>query len=334
MTTMTPNDYSKIMTFLQMNNTQKFDNACISHNINYNTFRDVKGNTFLIKAVTLKCKIETFKFLLDKGCDPNVENRTGYTILHYMNKIEIDVLEFFIENGLIIDRLFSNGDSIFHIIINPKTIKHIFAKGNIRLDIQNNHGFTPLHTFCFDINVSNIERFDYLLEHIDVNLQDHSGYTCIYRLLNNSTLTIELFNKLIEKNIDLTILSQNNWSILHHVCSTMCDIEWIKLFIAHGADPLIKTDDNETILTCICKNRKVTITEIEYLLSYIEADHYALYELYIINKLSIFEYLLNFISCEEIDKLLERIEQTQHSYHDMKDTYIEMIMDMNKISIK
>ena len=50
MTTMTPNDYSKIMTFLQMNNTQKFDNACISHNINYNTFRDVKSNTFLIKA--------------------------------------------------------------------------------------------------------------------------------------------------------------------------------------------------------------------------------------------------------------------------------------------
>ena len=117
-------------------------------------------------------------------------------------------MEFFIENGLIIDRLFSNGDSIFHIIRNLETIKHIFAKGNIRLDIQDNNGFTPLHRFCIDIDVSDIELFDYLLEHIDVNLQAENGETCIYYLLCNSTLTIELFNKLIEKNLDLTILSK------------------------------------------------------------------------------------------------------------------------------
>jgi ankyrin repeat protein len=152
--------------------------------------------------------------------------------------------------------------------------------------------------------------------------------------LHNSTLTIELFNKLIEKNLDLTICSDNNMSILHHVCSTMCNIKWIKIFLAHGADPLIRTSNNKTILNLICGNRNVSIEEIKFLLLFIGADHYSLYKLYRINKLSIFEYLLNYINNKDIDKLLELIELDTRSYHNMKDVYIKLIREMIQISIK
>jgi ankyrin repeat protein len=330
--------------YLKKNDLENIKNI-FPHFINNN----IEINNFLLLAAQNNCKLYIFTFLLENGASPNYNDVNRNTVLHYMRNITIAELELFISHGLDIHQRFENGKSILHIINNVDTFQYLISNYTDfnTLDDFNN---TPLHSCCQTrtiytpnplrlfggfkfITEVNIELFDYLLKIYDVNLINNCYHTVLHNIIMNKCLTPEIFNKLIAKNIDLSLDSDAS-PILLSLCIYMPDIYWIKQIIQHSPPETIRDIDYNGLFITLSYSLmyKLKLNELldiyKLLLSYnIEIDNTTLEHIYSFNtkdNVIIFEFLLNHINTKYINMILEFINKDTLQNNEYKSIYIHL----------
>jgi cytohesin len=167
----------------------------------------------LLMIATQKNDIEFVESLLKHGADPNIQNKDGYTALHY-----------------IVSPIPQYKDGIWQEVYNIE-ICELLLKHGADPNIQNKNGYTPLH-WC-----ENIEMCELLLKYkADPNIRSENDDTPLFNLYD--TDNIKLLESLLKHGADPNI-SDKDGNYLLIFAYNRDDKGLYNLLIKYGADPNI-----------------------------------------------------------------------------------------------
>jgi ankyrin repeat protein len=179
---------------------------------------DVKDE-FLFTSLYFE-NLESFKILLKKLGNINIQNKDGETFLHkkaFCGSIEI--VDFLIESGA-------------------------------DVNIKDNQGRIPLHLASQEYEIGEQKTRLLIKSGSDVNAKDKNGSAPIHNATSwgcFSNRTINSIKALIESGADVNIKDNQGKTALHLSASSFAD-EIVELLIKSGADINIKDNDGKTAL--------------------------------------------------------------------------------------
>lgn len=180
--------------------------------------KDVEGQTPLYWAAR-RGDVQAVSLLLGAGADSNSKNNRGTSIL----------------TAAIMS---SNTECIWKIL-----------ESGCNVNCQQKDGYTPLHHCCrYDVHISIIKVL--LNRGADRNAKTVLGHTPLMIATFNVHTAAAMF--LIEYHIDLDIQGKDEACALHHAAMSG-DHEVVRHLLQHGADPLLKTANGETLLHFIAQ---------------------------------------------------------------------------------
>jgi len=177
-----------------------------------------------------KNDINTFIYLVEKGLSTGVTDTNKNTPLHLLsgNSQDLELLNYFLENGA-------------------------------EINAKNKKGFSPLHISIAN-NKKEIINF-YLEKGADFSLTDNNENTILHLAAErNEPLLMQL---MLTKHIDVNALNKEGLTALHISAMKSTDLEIAKLLISKGADKSIKTPFEETAYDLASENEILQETKID-----------------------------------------------------------------------
>jgi ankyrin repeat protein len=194
--------------------------------------------------------ITTFTYLLSqKGVDPNIKGRNGYTLLHYAcEKIYYCPLEIFkilIETQCFdVNAQEDDKDTPLHNAIHRfdpnddeydededeeipvlTALMYLLSRKDVNANIKGDCGYTILHTACDKINKLPLDVFKLLIETIgfDINAQDNNNDTplhhAFHRFYPRKCGNIAVLTYLLsQNNVNLNVKGKQGFNLLHLTC--------------------------------------------------------------------------------------------------------------------
>lgn len=118
--------------------------------------------TPLILAVIDK-KLEIVKLLIKNGADVNIQDKLGWSALHYAAQdYSLDIAKFLLENGALVNNQDENGNTpLFKAVFNSKErgqMIHLLLEFGANKNLENNYGVSPFQ-LAKTIGNYDIEKF-------------------------------------------------------------------------------------------------------------------------------------------------------------------------------
>lgn len=237
----------------------------INHGVDPNTLIGPSKTPYLFQMITLNQK-SVIQALVDKGADLTLTDVGGYTaIMKAAQNNYDDLVDFFIKNGVDVNRANDRGEKAIDIALvreNQKTIAILLAAG-ATVDENTLRSFLKLgkrlkyfkmilynltkdqlnsqdkdgRPLLFDV-IDAIQRFgsidilkDFLDLGIDVNIKDGKGYTALF--LKSTLTSPAIIDLLLQKGADIEIKA-NGTGLMTFLIHYGAKTETIKKFIDAG----------------------------------------------------------------------------------------------------
>jgi ankyrin repeat protein len=233
--------YSRLITSLKKNDTDTAEALITKRNI----------NNLLIKAVSFK-NLKVFKFLLEKGADPNTkDNVSNKPLIIYImimgpnniTDIKRAMFQYLVDYGAdinAIDEIDGSTPLMTAVYTGDKEILKILYKHNADVNIKSNRGFTAF-LYLKEQNLDFIKLFLNYYPDIDVNEKNNNGENIIMLILKkyipdldkDIKERIEKVKYLLEWGINIDIFDTSLESPLSYAIDNIKEIELISLLIEH-----------------------------------------------------------------------------------------------------
>lgn len=230
------------------------------------------------KSNTHNSIYKKIKFLINNGADSNFIDKNNNNILLYLCKYdENEMLESItITNNKILNYTNDRGDSLLHVINDPKIFKMLVEKYHLNINVLNSSNQSPVYNYL-DYN-DDLPKwmFDY---GIDFKVVDKHGHTLLFmiicsifkklivKFISKSLMykILNLFNlvKILIDNFDVNHKDADGNTVMHVIClnlkpqilksltiqKLMCDT--VRLFLEYGYDLTLTNNDKLTVLDFI-----------------------------------------------------------------------------------
>ncbi|KAJ6251038.1 ankyrin repeat-containing [Anaeramoeba flamelloides] len=214
--------------------------------------------------------------LLNKGCDPNLQDHHGLTALHLIGKkqnyqLNTRLFNLLFEKGSDPNICDHKGSNLLHYVIpkNGKIDNSLIAnliKRNVDCNKQDQNGKTPFYNYCRkDILDSKMIKLFLREGKVDLNLYTNERLSPLHMIIENSTnikiLQILIDNKYNNINnkknnsVDLGIKDLRDRNLLHHAClKSQPNETLIEYLLGKGLDPNEQESKHGwACLHCLCK---------------------------------------------------------------------------------
>ena len=195
--------------------------SCLLENgADINAMKNIHGFTPLMMAARYN-HLAAVTFLMDQGADANLQDKKGYTALHYVamcgSSCSFNVINCLIDNG---------------------------ADVNIQSAVDN---LTPLMLAC---KCRNVYVVNYLLQSGgNVGLHDRYGQTCLQYTVKRAVdeTAFEILSSLIKNGSDVNSRIDNDGTLLMLV-TWHGDLKMVSFLIDHGANVNLQDQNGDTAL--------------------------------------------------------------------------------------
>jgi len=246
-------------------------NALIKKGIDYKSKNNLGGNAILVASQGIRGatpKLETFKFLVEKGIDPNVVNKNGETPLILLSGRNQDatLIQYFLEKGVDANQTNTEGNNalINAAAGNSLEIVKILEEETKNINHKNNEGQTAL---MLGVKGNSEDVVSYLIENgAKVNVADNDGNNLVYYWANSAKrgrdgrVFAPSETKLaLLKNEGLVVTkAQPNGNTLLHVAVQNNDLALVKKAIEWNVAVNAKNNEGNTALLLAALNSKNT----------------------------------------------------------------------------
>ena len=286
----TDNEGNNMINYAARGGNKEIINYLIDKDLSYNIPNKNGGNAFIFASKGTKNhrnSLEFYQYLEELGINPNVINKDGINVLHYLsyrNKNKT-IFNYFIDKGVSVNQADKHGNTPF---INAASSNNLdvvsYLYKNVKnINFANKDGQSALSK---SIQGNQPDVVNFLLENkADVNIIDKRGKNLSYYLItsfnskkidefknkiklvedygfniketqgNGDTLyhlaidknSIELLQWIQSLNININAKNKDGYTALHKAIMTASDDKIIKFLIKYGADKTIKTDFGESV---------------------------------------------------------------------------------------
>lgn len=293
----TDNEGNNIFNYAARRGNVELLQQLIDRGIEYKKLNKNGGNAFMFASQGTRGftnSIGVYKFLLDKGLNPNVVTTDGSTPLHRiaLSKADDNIFELFIEQGANVDQQDSEGNTPFLNVCSRGNIKTVdlFLKKSKDITVTNKKGQTAL---MLAVAHNSPEIVDFLLQNkINPQATDAAGNNLGYYLVEsfNSRETAAFDKKMdilkgagvklnaiqAEKNtllhlaaradqpellkivstldVPLTAVNAEGLTALHVAAMKAKDPSTLRILVAMGADIKATTEFGETAYELAMEN--------------------------------------------------------------------------------
>ena len=203
-----------------------------------------------MKVSTKHGDYNTVKSLLDKGMDPNTQDKNGSTaILVSAANGRVDTIELLLKHNADPSITHNIGQTPLIVSAGKGHIEvvKLLLQHNVDLNVQDNNGDNAL---MFASNTGRTKIVELLLNYIDPNIKDNNGFTALtLAAVNGHKEIVEL---LLQYNADPNIQNNNGLTALT-LAAVNGHKETVELLLQHNADPNIQDKDGQTALTLASK---------------------------------------------------------------------------------
>lgn len=217
----------------------------LKHNADPN-ITDKDKSSVLRHAIRFNKPVEIIITLLKAGADPNLRDSDAWkTALHYaVERGTASLFKPLLDHGADPHARDDKGKTILHYAAKDTRLDLVLQMSKLPdVNVQDNDGQTALHVAA---NSHHVVMVTALLEKgANPNRQDKNGETALH--LANMDIVALLVNA---PNIDVNIQNDKNMTVLQQCVaeSTFTHLETVKLLLDKGADPDVRTLQNETLL--------------------------------------------------------------------------------------
>jgi ankyrin repeat protein len=218
--------------------------------------KDKIGLTILHYSI-ISNNFNIFKILLENDANPyiNDNDNNNCIILTIMNNRN-EMLKYFIDNNYRMNVVSAKNETLLQIALNYQNEYAIKLLQNTNIDLNNNdneNGFTILHQ---SVIMNNINLFNDLLDHVNVNSQDFYGNMALHYIFIDKAYDFLdiLFKKSIKLEYNYT--NYNGETPLHILLEQNIndiDAKYLELFIKN-TDMNIMNNNGETCLLLLYNN--------------------------------------------------------------------------------
>jgi len=210
--------------------------------------RDGEGNTPLMCAAAL-AKLETFNLILEKGADPLLKGKSGWSLLHFACQGgNVAIIETILSRGIDIDEIANSiGDLtplVVTIVFNKlEAMKYLLDKG---ADPSLENSFRKVNSLHLATIGGNIDIIDAILSRgFDINTPSSEGLTSL--MFAAFTKNVAVVEYLLHKGADPALSDHLGRTCLHYA-SEGGDVTVIEKCLSHGVDVESKDSEGKTPL--------------------------------------------------------------------------------------
>ncbi|XP_060603682.1 transcription initiation factor TFIID subunit 1-like isoform X2 [Ruditapes philippinarum] len=204
---------------------------------------DQDGRTALHYAA-LNGFTDVTKFLLEKGCEINVQDASGYTALHRAaSQGHIEVITALVERGCDVNTQDEHGNAAIHEAAwngFSKTLE-LLVKFNVNVSIVNKAGFTALHLSAQ--NGHNESSRVLLYAGCNSDIKNNYGDTTLHTAARYGHAGVTRI--LISARVKINEQNKNGDTALH-IAAALKRRKIAKLLVESGSDVSIRNKQNET----------------------------------------------------------------------------------------
>ena len=179
--------------------------------------------------------VEHARFLFDAGVQVNIQDDSGWTLLHQATFLgNTELVKFLLTSGANCNlRCKGGGTPLWY--VNTVEYARLLLSSGADINAENYKGETLLHKA---VSSRNTELVEFLLESgADCSIEDDEGKTPFHFVL-----TIEDARLLLKAGANINAQDDEDKTLLHQAASS-CNVELIKFLLESGADCNIKDDD-------------------------------------------------------------------------------------------
>ncbi|KAL3459792.1 ankyrin repeat-containing domain protein [Aspergillus heterothallicus] len=216
-----------------------------------NTKKEMKkpGDDEAVRRATL--------LLLDAGCDVNAATKHGYTLLFDALRLGLPIVDILLERGADPNHQDKKGNTplqFCHMIKDrPQDFKLLMAHG-AKLDIRSTEedGSTPLHGFAkYDrLDIPTLQPYV-----SDWNLTDAHGNTLVHVAAEKHNLRVSVLPDLLKLGLDVNQRNNAGCQAIHMIGDSWGYKETLDLLLAAGADLESRDNNGRTLLARALFNR-------------------------------------------------------------------------------
>ena len=188
---------------------------------------------------------ETIMALITEfGCDANIEDSDGWTLLHYACKAgNVSLVQTLIEHKADITAKNKEGDMPVHIAVCNdigEVILALITEFGCDTNIANSNGWTLLHYACKAGNVSLVRT---LIKHkADITVKNNRGDMPVHIAADYDREEV-ILALITEFGCDTNIADSNGWTLLHYACKEG-NVNLVRTLIEHKADITAKNNQS------------------------------------------------------------------------------------------
>ncbi|KAJ3426932.1 ankyrin repeat-containing protein [Anaeramoeba flamelloides] len=274
------NDFGQnalMLYFLQQNKSMRIIESLISKGIKIND-QDSKGKSLLFYLFIRKKNSKIFLKKKKQKTESHKENENENKIEKEKEKekqtateleaINYEIIKYLIQNGINVNLLDNNQNTILHYICNQKNqnlkiMKLLLSSTNININQKNKQKSTALHLLCLNKYFKNKELYFQSIKLLidfkaESNIFNHLQKNCLQLICSNPNCSIKILQYLISKGCDLNSKTNNKsqMNCFHLYClQTKIKTKILKFIINNGKIKLNKREKDEglTGLEIICK---------------------------------------------------------------------------------
>lgn len=236
----------------------------ISQGVPYSDKNNIGSNAILMATQGLRGhqnNLELYQFLQKNGVAVNVVDKYGKTPLHQLayNTDDITILNFFVEHGVSVNAKDKEGKTplINAFERNNPAIAQYFLEKGADIHIKDVEGNNISYYWVESFRKNNIEQFQEkfkILEshNIDFKKLQNNQNTLLHLAVKKNE--ISLLQYLLPLGININAKNAEGYTALHLAAMKAENDEVLKILLAQGANPKIKTDFEETVLDLAKEN--------------------------------------------------------------------------------
>lgn len=259
--------YQHNLSFMFMLDKETFNNLCIFLDlINY-----VDNNDNITKYIKI-IQFDHIRKSVMMNDKENIKYISNLLIDKCKDKLDLNLIKCFIDNGADITYQDNDGNTILHYVVllddNDIVIKYLIEQYKLTknthdaskyINIQNNDGLSTMHNAASNLNV-----IKYLHEQGgDINLKTKNGSTIMHNITyTDGEMNDELIKYFIDNGIDINLKNNDGDTALHNICELIYGLEIITLFVKYGADINIQNNYGDTALHVACQFKEENVREI------------------------------------------------------------------------